>query len=338
MKLPANRLGSHLREPLKPCYLVSGDDPLLVQEALDSLRKAARDQGFDSRDLHIQLTGFDWSILSSAANELSLFASRRLVELRLPTGKPGRDGSAAIAELANQAGDDLLFIVQAPRLDRSSTNSKWVKALDARGVHIPVWPIDARELPRWIADRMRNAGLEPEPEAVRVIADRVEGNLLAANQEIEKLRLLLGPGTVSGEQVRSAVADSSRFDVYKLADAALAGDAPRALRILDGVRAEGVDAVVVLWALSRDLRTLARISQAMETGTSAAAAFRAERVWESRQNLLRGCIGRHRLRQFFDMLQAARQADAVAKGQEAGDAWQLITNLVWQLSLREAAA
>jgi DNA polymerase-3 subunit delta len=166
----------------------------------------------------------------------------------------------------------------------------------------------------------------------------VEGNLLAANQEIEKLRLLLGPGSVSGEQVRSAVADSSRFDVYKLADAALAGDAPRALRILDGVRAEGVDAVIVLWALSRDLRTLARISQAMETGTSAAAAFRAERVWESRQNLLRGCIGRHRLRQFFDMLQAARQADAVAKGQQAGDAWQLITNLVWQLSLREAAA
>ncbi len=338
MKLSANRLGSHLREPLKPCYLVSGDDPLLVQEALDGLREAARKQGFESRDLHIQLAGFDWGVLSSAANELSLFASRRIIELRLPTGKPGRDGSAAIAELAAQAGDDLLFIVQTPRLDRNASNAKWVKALDSHGVHVQVWPVDARELPRWIDERMRRVGLEPEREAVRVVADRVEGNLLAANQEVEKLRLLLGPGPVTGDEAREAVADSSRFDVYKLADAALAGNATRALRILEGVRAEGVDAVVVLWALGRDLRTLARLSQAIDSGTSAAAAFRAERVWESRQNLVRGCLARHRRDGFFTMLQAARQADAVAKGQMPGDAWQLLTNLVWQLSLRQEAA
>lgn len=338
MKLPANRLDGHLREKLRPCYLVSGDDPLLVQEALDSLRETARKQGFESRDLHVQLAGFDWSVLSSAANELSLFASRRIIELRLPTGKPGREGSAAIAELAAQAGDDLLFIVQAPRLDRSSANAKWVKALDSEGVHVQVWPVDARELPRWIAGRMQHAGLEPEREAVRVVADRVEGNLLAASQEVEKLRLLLGPGAVTGEQVREAVADSSRFDVYKLADAALAGNASRALRILEGVRAEGVEPVIVLWALTRDLRTLAKLSQAIDAGTSVAAAFRAERVWESRQNLLRGCLGRHRRADFQNMLQAARQADAVAKGQQQGDAWQLLINLVWQLSMREAAA
>lgn len=338
MKIPAARLAGHLREPLKPCYLISGDEPLLLQEALDALRGAAREQGFESRDRHVQLAGFDWNVLTNAANELSLFASRRIIELALPTGKPGREGSAAIAELAEQCSDDLLFIVQTPKLDRSAQNAKWAKALDSFGVHVQVWPVDARELPRWIAERMRRIGLEPSREAVRMIADRVEGNLLAADQEVEKLRLLLGEGPVSGEQVRDAVANSSRFDVYKLADAALSGDAARALRILDGVRAEGIDAVIVLWALTRELRVLARLAETVDGGGNLAAAMRKERVWDSRQNLVRGCLGRHRLNDFFDMIQAARQADAVAKGQLRGDAWQLATNLVWQLAGHRAAA
>jgi len=338
VKIPANRLHTHLREPLKPCYLISGGEPLLVEEALDEVRAAARRQGFDSRELHVQLSGFDWNALTAAGHELSLFASRRLIELRLPTGKPGREGGAAIVELASRAGEDLLFVVQAPKLDRGSASAKWVKTLEATGAHVQAWPVGARELPQWIADRMRRTGLEPDREAVRVIADRVEGNLLAARQEIEKLRLLHGEGAVSGAEARAAVADSSRFDVYQLADAALAGNPGRALRILEGVRAEGLEAVIVIWALTRELRGLAQLAEAVDGGSSLAAAMRQQRVWQSRQNLLRACLGRHRLPAVLRMLQAAQRADATAKGQRGGDPWQLVTNLVWQLAGQKAAA
>ncbi|MDX1482697.1 MAG: DNA polymerase III subunit delta, partial [Woeseiaceae bacterium] len=313
MKIPANRFGAHLREPLKPCYLISGDEPLLVQEALDALRAAAREQGFDSRELHVQLDRFDWNPIAAAGSEMSLFASRRIVELRLPTGKPGRDGSAAIAELAAQAGDDLLFIVQTPKLDRKTASTRWVKALEAAGVHVQVWPVSPRDLPQWVAERMRRAGLKPDRDAVRIIADRIEGNLLAANQEIEKLRLLLGETTVTGADVRNAVADSSRFDVYQLADAALAGNPARALRILDGVRAEGVEPFVVVWALTRELRTLARLAEVVESGANLGAAMQKLRVWKTRQTLVRGCVARHRRTEFFEMIEACQRADAASK-------------------------
>ena len=338
MKIPANRFGAHLREPLKPCYLISGDEPLLVQEALDALRAAAREQGFDSRELHVQLDRFDWNAIAAAGSEMSLFASRRIVELRLPTGKPGRDGSAAIAELAAQAGDDLLFIVQTPKLDRKTASTRWVKALEAAGVHVQVWPVSPRDLPQWVAERMRRAGLKPDRDAVRIIADRIEGNLLAANQEIEKLRLLLGETTVTGADVRNAVADSSRFDVYQLADAALAGNPARALRILDGVRAEGVEPFVVVWALTRELRTLARLAEVVESGANLGAAMQKLRVWKTRQTLVRGCVARHRRTEFFEMIEACQRADAASKGQLQGDPWQLITNLVWRLASQRAAA
>ena len=339
MKIQADRLQGHLREPLLPCYLVSGDEPLLVQEAIDGIRAAAREQGFDSRDLYVQMQGFDWNQLAATANEMSLFSSRRIIELRLPTGKPGREGGATIVELAEKCGDDLLLLVQTPKLDRTTSGSKWAKALDARGATVPIWPIGTRELPAWLNGRMRSLDLEPDRDAVRMIADRVEGNLLAAQQEIEKLRLLHGEGPVTADDVGRAVADSSRFDVYQLADAALAGNTARALRILDGVRAEGVDAVVVLWALTRELRTLARLAGAIADGQNLGAAMQKTGVWRNRQNLVRACVGRHSRDDFYRLLKLGRIADAAAKGQMPGDAWQLATNIVWRLAGgREVAA
>ncbi len=278
------------------------------------------------------MQGFDWKELAATGFELSLFSRRRIVELRLPTGKPGREGGAAIIELAEKAGEDLLFVVQTPKLDRNTANAKWAKSLDALGGTVQVWPISPRDLPAWIAARMQQSGLSPDRDAVRMIADRVEGNLLAAQQEIEKLRLLLGEGTVSAEDVNRAVADSSRFDVYQLVDAALMGDTPRALRILDGVHAEGVDAVIVVWALTRELRVLARLAESVESGGNLGAALQKSGVWRNRQNIVRACVGRHSLAGFHAMIQASRIADAAAKGQMAGDAWQLATNLVWRLS------
>ncbi|MCH7853298.1 MAG: DNA polymerase III subunit delta [Proteobacteria bacterium] len=332
MKIPANNLSRHLEQNLLPCYLIAGDELLLVQEALDAIRKSARENGFDSRDLHVQMQGFNWQELADADNNLSLFAQKRIVELRLTTGKPGIDGGAAIAELAEKAGGDLLFLISAPKLDKRTTNSKWVRSLEAKGAFVQVWPVALRELPAWIAARMKKLGLQPDREAVRIIADRVEGNLLAAQQEIEKLRLLLGEGTVTADDVNMAVVDSSRYDVYQLVDAALGGDPKRALRILSGIRAEGVDAVVVIWALTRELRVLAKLQASVEAGQNLAAALQKARVWRSRENLFRTCINRHRARDVYWLIQASQHADAVAKGQAAGDKWQLATNIVWQLS------
>lgn len=332
MKLPAKQLASKLKNSLLPCYLVSGDEPLLVDEARVAICAAARGRGFDNRELFVQGQGFDWNELAAAGGNLSLFAERRIVDLRLPTGKPGRDGSAAIAEMTAKLGDDLLLVVTAPKLDRSAASAKWVKALDAAGAHVQVWPVDRRELPEWIQGRLRAAGLDADRDALRMIADRVEGNLLAAKQEIDKLVLLVGSGRIGAEHVERAVADSSRFDVYKLADAALAGDAPRALRILAGVRAEGVNEVVVLWALTREVRVLATLADAVERGSDLSAAMQKARVWRNRQGLVRRAVGRHRRQGLHAILKRLRLADASAKGQRGGDAWQQAADVVLALA------
>lgn len=333
MKIQANQLSSHLKNSLAPCYLVTGDEHLLVGEALDAIRKTARERGFNSRELHIATTGFDWPQLVASTSNLSLFAEQRIIELRLPTGKPGRAGGQTIIDLVEQAGPELLFIVTGPKLDKGSSASKWAKALDRKGVSMPIWPIGVRELPGWIASRMRAAGLQPDGEAVTLVADRVEGNLLAARQEIEKLRLLLGEGPVSVADVSAAVADSSRYDVYKLTDAALAGDARRAVKILGGLRAEGVEPVIVMWALTRELRTLATLDDVIRQGGDLGGAMQKSGVWRNRQGLVRSCVGRHQHGDFHKMLKVTGRADAAAKGQRAGDPWQIAADVVVNLSL-----
>jgi len=328
LKIRANQLSSHLKKSLAPCYLVTGDEHLLVSEALDEVRAAARARGFGTRELHVATTGFDWHQLTASTGNLSLFAEQRIVELRLPTGKPGIKGSQAIVDLVEQTGPELLFIVTAPKLDRSGSNSKWAKTIDQKGVSLPIWPVEVRELPGWIANRMRQVGLQPDRDAVTLIADRVEGNLLAAGQEIEKLRLLHGEGKVSADDVSEAVANSSRYDVYKLADAAIAGDATRAVKILGGLRSEGVEPVIVMWALTRELRTLATLDDAVRQGTDLGSAMQSARVWNNRQGLLRSCISRHQHGDFHRMLKASGRADAAAKGQRYGDPWQMAADIV----------
>ncbi len=338
MKIQANQLDSHLGKSLASCYLVTGDEHLLVAEALDSIRDAAREQGFTSREVHVATAGFDWNELRAASGNLSLFAERRIIELRLPTGKPGRSGGQAIVDMTAQKDPDLLFIVSAPKLDRSSAAAKWTKVLDSAGVSIQVWPIGVRELPGWIAARMRREGLEPDRAAVTLIADRVEGNLLAASQEIEKLRLLLGEGKVTVDDVSRAVGNSSRYDVYKLADAALSGDAKRALKILQGLRAEGVEPVIVVWSLTRDLRTLAKLDDLVRQGQDLAAGMQQAGVWRNRQGLFRSCVGRHQHGAFHKLLKLARNADAAAKGQLRADPWLLGTDIILNLTLGESRA
>ena len=338
MKIQANQLATHLQKNLAPCYLVSGDEHLLVDEALTAIRDAARKQGFTSRDLYVAMAGFDWAHLRDSAANLSLFAERRIVELRLPTGKPGRVGGQAIVDLVAQAGPELMLVVSAPTLDRGGQASKWAKALDANGVSVPIWPISERDLPAWIAERMRQAGLEPDRGAVALVADRVEGNLLAAGQEVEKLRMILGEGKVSAEDAGQAVANSSRFDVFKLVDAALAGDANRAVKVVEGLRSEGVEPVIVVWALTRELRTLLSLAAAIDDGMELAAAMQKAGVWRNRQGLVRGCIGRHQSADFGRLLKSAGNADRAAKGHLRADPWQLVTDIVLGLAFGRRSA
>ena len=339
MKVQAGKLAAQLRSRLAPCYFVSGDEPLLVDEALDQIRAAARDAGFSARERHVASSGFDWSELANSSSNLSLFAERRIVEVRLPTGKPGRAGGQALIDLTTRLGSDLMLLVSAPKLDRATAATKWAKALDSAGVSVTVWPIGVRELPAWIGERMRRAGLKPDRGAVAMIADRVEGNLLAASQEIEKLRLLLGDGAVDAADVARAVADSSRYDVYKLADAAVEGDTRRALKVLYGLKAEGVEPVLVVWSLTRELRTLSRLAEAVAQGQELGAAMQKARVWRNRQGLVRRAVGRLRLDALYGLLKTAARADAAAKGQQRGDPWAIATDIVLGLAGngREAA-
>jgi DNA polymerase III subunit delta len=338
VKIPAAQLSSALAKSLLPCYLVTGDEPLLAQEALDAIRAEAKRRGFGAREVHVVATGFDWNEIAAAAGSMSLFAEKRVLELKVPTGKPGRDGSAAIVDLMRQTGDDLMVLIEAPRLDKSAASSKWVKEIEALGAHVQVWPIGPRELPGWIAARARAVGLKPDRDAVSLLVDRVEGNLLAAHQEIEKLRLLLGDGPVSGADVENAVADSSRFDVYKLADAAVEGKAARAIRMLGRLRAEGVEPVIVVWTLTRELRTLARVAEMVQTGTDLGSALQRAGVWRTRQAAVRSCVARHGLSDFYRLVKIARRADAAAKGQIRVDPWQLATEIVFGLAAAASKA
>lgn len=321
MRLKAEQLAQHLAKGPAPVYVISGDEPLLVGEAADAVRGAARAAGYASREV-LEATGaFDWSALEQAAHSLSLFAERRILELRLPEAKPGPAGARVLQDYAEQPAPDTLLLVLAGKFDKAALNSKWLKALDASGVVVQLWPVAPPQLPAWIERRMRSRGLRPDQEAVAMMAERVEGNLLAAAQEIERLCLLHGAGPVDARAVAGAVADSARFDVYKLADSALAGDAARCVRILAGLQAEGIEPVLVLWALAREVRALATMAYAIEHGTSVQAALSAGRVWDSRKRLVTAGLRRNRASHWRRLLRACARADRVAKGMAAGRPW-----------------
>ena len=332
MKIQANQLPSALERGLAPCYLVTGDEHLLVAEALDAIRGAARERGFTARDLHVTGPGFDWAAVRDASANLSLFAERRIVEIVLPTGKPGRDGGAALVELAETLHADTLLIVTGAKLDRSAANSKWAKTLEKVGAFVPIWPVERRDLPGWIAARMRAVDLEPDRDAIALLVDRVEGNLLAASQEIQKLRLVLGAGPVSSDAIAAAVANSSRFDVYKLADAALAGNAARAVAMLGNLRSEGVEPVLVAWALMREVRILARLRESAGADRNPSAGMQKLGVWRNRQGLMKAALDRLSLAATYRLLKLLGRADASAKGQAPGDPWQMLATAIVELA------
>ena len=338
MKLSLDKLPAALSRSIAPVYLVSGDEPLLVGEACDAIRGAARAAGFVERMLHVAERGFDWPALGASSANLSLFADKRILEIRLPTGRPGTAGGAELARLAEAGAGDTLLLVVTPRLDGGARAPVWARSLERAGVHVEIRPVGSERLEPWIAARMRSRGLTPSREAVALLAGRVEGNLLAASQEIEKLLLLAGPGPVDADTVRQGVADSARFDVYQLGDAALGGDAPRALRILDGLRAEGIEPAFVLWVIARELRTLATVAGQVSTGHSVQQALGAARVWPKRRALVQNALRRHDAPALCALVTSASRAERVIKGQLAGRPWDRLAGLVAALSGAPAAA
>lgn len=327
MQVRADQLGSHLAGTLEPVYLVHGDDPLLTMEACQAVRDAARAQGYSEREYYTADKGFDWFRLGNASRSLSLFAERRVIEVRLPTGKPGSAGGEVLMQLAANAGTDTIVLVWSARLDKKTQATKWVKALDQAGVSVAVYALSPRELPAWIVRRMKAHDLIPGAGVAEMLAYRYEGNLLALSQEIEKLVMLFGQGEVSLKDIDTSVADSARFDVYRLVDSCLQGDGSAAIRILHALRAEGVAPVLVSWALVREIRSLASMAIELAGGGQETSLFRVHRVWPARHSMVRSALKRHSRARWLALLQGAHRADRVIKGRETGDAWQALSAL-----------
>ena len=318
---------------LRPVYLIAGEEHLLVLEAADALRARAKQLGYAEREILDVEQHFDWNALAQSANAMSLFASRKLIDLRLPTGKPGREGSAAISEYCeNPPPDTVLLITAMEWSKKENEGSAWVAAVERSGAYVPVWPMRVDELPAWIAQRMASRGLRPDQGAIEALAERVEGNSLAAAQEIDKLALLHGAAPLDADTLEDLVADSARFDVFKLIDAALGGDSARALRVLDGLRAEGEQVPGLMGMVLYQLQTLARLA-AVE---NLASAFRAERVWDSREKLLRKVLARADRTHWQACLAQAARVDRVSKGRGFGDAWREFERLLVMIAQPKA--
>ena len=336
MKLNATQLQRQLRDGLAPVYVVSGDEPLLCGETADLIRGACREAGSEERLVFHIDRSFDWGQVLEASNSLSLFAQQRLIELRIPGGKPGDQGAKVLLDWLEHPPADTTLLISLPRLDSSSQRSKWAKALieHQHSRFVQIWPIEAQQLPEWMRDRLAAAGLHATPEALELLSIRVEGNLLAAAQEIEKLKLFCDSGKLDLEMVQQAVADSARFDVFKLSDAMLQGDARHALRILQGLRGEGVEAPVILWAISRELRSLHNMAHDLARGIPQDKVFASQRppIWDKRKPLLSRALQRHTARNWGKLLRLAQQADEQIKGQTAGSAWDTCALILVQAS------
>lgn len=328
MKLGPDRLEQRLKSPLPAVVLIAGDEPLQREESADAIRAAARAQGYTDREVFVAERGFDWDAMLSAGASLSLFASRRILELRIPSAKPGTKGAEMLGEYAKDPAPDTLLLVIAE--DKLEGSPVWAQALEKAGLFIQVWPVAPAEVPAWVRQRLKAKGFEATPDAVTLISGRVEGNLLAAAQEVEKLALLREPGLLDAEAVAEAVADSARYDAFKLVDSALAGDLPRTVRVLEGLKAEGEEPVMVLGALLRQIKELASLALEIEAGAPPQRALAG--IWERRRPLVQAALKRRKAAGWQRILKRAQRADRVLKGRAWGRPWDELLELSTQMA------
>jgi DNA polymerase III subunit delta len=330
MQLAAAQLFQHLQKGLKSLYTLHGDEALLIQEAADAIRAEAKKQGYTERVVHtVAGAHFDWSDVLAAGSSMSLFGDKQIVEVRIPSGKPGKEGSTAIQQMAelSQGNDGLLTLFILPKIDKMSKSGAWFSALDSFGITIEVQEIERRQLTPWLTQRMAQVGLrvkggEEGERTLRFFADRVEGNLLAAHQEIQKLSLLhpsdkASPVELSFEQLEAAVLNVARYDVFKLSEAVLSGNLARTQRMLDGLQAEGEAEVLVHWAISEDIRNLHRVKSLMDEGKPLPMALQEARVWGIKQKLYERILPRLSSLDASNLLHAAHEVDGIVKGLKA---------------------
>ncbi|MBI1988181.1 MAG: DNA polymerase III subunit delta [Betaproteobacteria bacterium] len=335
MRLSTEQLPQHLKRGLAPLYTVFGDEPLLALEAADRLRARARADGYGEREVLTAEQHFDWSQLRMSAQSQSLFASRRILELRIPSGKPGSEGSQALQDLCARLPTETITLVCLPGIDWRGQKAAWFAALDAAGAMVEAKQVARSALPAWIAERLKAQEQHAGEETLEFIAERVEGNLLAAYQEVQKLALLFPPGRLEFEQVREAVFDVARFDVFDLGAVLIAGDTQHLARVLDALQGEGAAPPLVLWALTEEIRAIARLLAALATGRPLQQAMREARVWgPARQNLMQRHIKRFTAQQAEAALVHAAGIDHMIKGLAKGDVWDELL----QLGLRFASA
>jgi DNA polymerase-3 subunit delta len=344
MQLAPSQLSAQLQKGLRSLYVLHGDEPLLQQEAADTIRAAARLQGYTERSVHtVSGAHFDWSEVLAAGGSLSLFADKQIVEVRIPSGKPGKEGSAALQQLAasTQGNDSTLTLVSLPRLDAATRKGAWFGALENFGVSVQIDPIERNALPQWIAQRLQMQGQnvaagEEGQRTLQFFADRVEGNLLAAFQEIQKLGLLYPRGDIGQAQVEAAVVNVARYDVFKLSESVLSGQVARVQRMLDGLQAEGEAAVLVHYTLAEDIRALKRVKDAMVAGKPLPMALREQRVWGARERLFERVLPRMTEARLTGLLLAAHQVDGIVKGLKVPDwptdPWQALQRLALRFS------
>jgi len=337
VKLRLEQLPEALRKHIAPVYLISGDEPLQLGEAADAIREAARAKGYLSRELFYADGSFEWSRLLEAGESYSLFGEQRILDLRLPA-KPDKAGSEALVRYAERLPDDAVLIVSLPKLSADEQKkSRWFQALEPKGVFIQVWPLEGAQLIAWLDRRLGSRNMLADRSGLGILAARVEGNLLAAAQEIEKLHILYGSVRVDEDMIRKAVADSARYDVYDLAESAVQGQLPRAARILSALRAEGIASAVALWAIAREVRLVAAVQAAVAEGSAQDAAFARLRVWDNRKAGLVKALQRLGRREVREVLLLCAKADRTIKGQEPGEDWDALLEICMALAGRPTA-
>jgi DNA polymerase-3 subunit delta len=328
MQLRAEELGRHLSRGLDNLYVIHGDEPLQSLEAADAVRAAARAQGYQEREVLTAERGFDWRQLVLSGASLSLFSSKKLIELRIPGGKPGTEGGPAIVQFCSALVPDVLTIVTLPRLERKSQDTAWFKALTHKGTLINTFAIERAQLPRWIAARLAQQKQKADQATLQFLADSVEGNLLAAHQEIQKLGLLFPPGELAFDPVCSAVRNVARYDAFKLNEAMLAGDTARLARMLDGLKSEGEAPPKILWVLAEEIRAVAKVQAGLALGENLQQLYRNNRVWgDARQRLVHEAARRIKPAALGQALRHAARIDRTAKGLARGDVWDELLQL-----------
>ncbi len=337
MQINAEQLSNHLKRGIAPVYFVYGEETLLVEESCRAIREAATNAGYLDRQLFTAESGFDWNGLFAGTQSLSLFAERRLIELRLPTGKPGEAGAKILAEIATHPSADTVLLVMAGKLEKAVREAKWAKALEAAGVAVIAYPLEPAQWPAWIRRRMEAKGLEPGPGVVELLTHLMEGNLLACAQEIDKFSLQFGTGEVGLDDIEGNLGDNARYNVFALVDASLRGEAAVVERILSSLRGEGVEPILVLWALAREARELAQMASLVAGGQPVTRVLETRRVWAKRKPLVGSALKRLSPPATQNLLLRAARTDRILKGRASGDVWQELQCLALSMSGLQAS-